>query len=459
MACNTKKHNATISFHVANSKGQNVLLATIDVVANEFDTLALVRLDSLGNASINLELTKSIFSTAAIGQNYYSLFLEPNADVRVQIDSSVIKYSGKGADANNYLYQSSKIRAQFESSGGKTIFDLKPDALFSRLDSLQKAFSQLHITFADSSKTLSKETLWLLERSNKLFNYLQKQNYIIGVLSDVKSQNEIPKRLRNIEDEMPFDEKYLSSNMPIYSQTLIFYLVEQQNQVFKILKLKNPNVTQQVLSSELDKKLRGKNIKPNFKELVLAKNTCNLLINDGISTTTDTLFSNFKSNYPNSNYFASIQKRHDKWLSLAKGKQAPTIEGTMSNGKPFSITDLKGKVVYVDVWATWCEPCRKEFPDAKRLQKQFENNDKVVFLYVSLDSDKAAWHKFLQADKAFKGLHINLSEAQSNQMWQSYLMSGVPRYILIDKEGKLINANADRPSSGKMAAEIGAILE
>lgn len=128
-------------------------------------------------------------------------------------------------------------------------------------------------------------------------------------------------------------------------------------------------------------------------------------------------------------------------------------------GDTLALSSLKGKVVYVDVWATWCAPCRAEFPQAKHLQQQFSGDPKVVFLYVSVDQNQAAWKKLLQGDAHLAGIHINQASAeQPGSLWKPYLLRDIPRYILIDQKGRIVKAKADRPSSGKVAAAIQELL-
>ncbi|MBD2756324.1 TlpA family protein disulfide reductase [Spirosoma validum] len=67
-------------------------------------------------------------------------------------------------------------------------------------------------------------------------------------------------------------------------------------------------------------------------------------------------------------YAPTIQQKYTKWQALAPGQVAPNFTGVTPDGQSVSLSDLKGKIVYVDVWATWCMPCREEFPAAKQLQ-------------------------------------------------------------------------------------------
>jgi len=171
----------------------------------------------------------------------------------------------------------------------------------------------------------------------------------------------------------------------------------------------------------------------------------------GLIQVPDSLFKGFKHKYPSSEYLPQLQRLADKCLAISPGSIAPDITGTTIDGISLSLKELRGKVVYVDVWATWCGPCRKEFPSSKEIQEHFGQNDNIVFLFVSIDQDKAAWRKMVTDEKEIKGIHINLNE---EQMRKSYLISGVPWFILIDHDGKIVNADAPKPSSGKVENEI-----
>ncbi|KQS31012.1 TlpA disulfide reductase family protein [Dyadobacter sp. Leaf189] len=153
-------------------------------------------------------------------------------------------------------------------------------------------------------------------------------------------------------------------------------------------------------------------------------------------------------------YRKTLDKSFAKWEALGKGKPAPDFTGVTANGDSVSLQSLKGKVVYIDVWATWCGPCRDEFPASKKLVKEFEGNDKVVFLYVSVDQDVKAWKKMLRDGQAPAGMHINQQTDVAGSIWEKYHLWGIPRYIMVDKNGKMLEAHAARPSSGKVAAAI-----
>ena len=114
------------------------------------------------------------------------------------------------------------------------------------------------------------------------------------------------------------------------------------------------------------------------------------------------------------------------------------------DGKKVNLSDFKGKIVYVDFWATNCFPCRQEFAPAKKLEDQFKGKD-VVFLYVSLDQRKEDWKRFLK-EKSLSGNQLIEPKGFGADVALLYNISSIPRYLLVDRDGMLISERAPRPS-------------
>ncbi|MEJ5055241.1 TlpA family protein disulfide reductase [Sphingobacterium sp. MYb382] len=120
------------------------------------------------------------------------------------------------------------------------------------------------------------------------------------------------------------------------------------------------------------------------------------------------------------------------------------------SGKKTGLTDLKGKVVLIDMWATWCGPCRAEEPFWEKLNEEFQGKA-VAFVGVSTDQDKPKWEEYVKT-KGLKGIQLHAGVA--NPLSEAYKVNAIPRYILIDKAGNLITADSPRPSDPKLKALI-----
>jgi thiol-disulfide isomerase/thioredoxin len=161
------------------------------------------------------------------------------------------------------------------------------------------------------------------------------------------------------------------------------------------------------------------------------------------------LISLFRHDYPQSRYLNGLNyilTTHDE---LRSGKPMKDLEMQDINGKIFKLSDLRGNLVYIDVWATWCGPCVDELKYSEKLSGKYLGNNALKFLYVSVDQDTEKWKIFLRKNVGIKGLHgIQNSNflADSSIVTSLYKINGIPRYILINKEGNIVTINAKRPS-------------
>jgi thiol-disulfide isomerase/thioredoxin len=134
-------------------------------------------------------------------------------------------------------------------------------------------------------------------------------------------------------------------------------------------------------------------------------------------------------------------------MQLQIGKSAPPFSLPDERGKIHHLSNFKGKVIYIDLWASWCEPSRAEVPNFKKLKDKFRHNDKVAFMGIAVSDGEKEWRKALSEEKPD---WLQLYDA-SSAVARSYVATAVPKYILIDKSGKVVNFNA--PSPGDKSIE------
>lgn len=113
------------------------------------------------------------------------------------------------------------------------------------------------------------------------------------------------------------------------------------------------------------------------------------------------------------------------------------------------ISKNKGKVVVFDFWASWCLPCREEFPASKRLKSYF-NKDDVVFIYLSEDKDIGKWKKGIQEEDLDTDENFVFLDADKSTFRKKFNITTIPRYIVLNKDGLVVNSDAPRPSDPQL---------
>ena len=126
-----------------------------------------------------------------------------------------------------------------------------------------------------------------------------------------------------------------------------------------------------------------------------------------------------------------------------------------AKGKMHSLSDYKGKVVVVDVWATWCAPCKAEIPHLETLEKEMKGKD-VVFISLSIDTEREKWAKFIK-EKALGG--VQLITYNKGTIVDDYAVDAVPRFMVFSKQGKTVSTNAPRPSEPALKEMIEKAME
>ncbi len=145
--------------------------------------------------------------------------------------------------------------------------------------------------------------------------------------------------------------------------------------------------------------------------------------------------------------------KYDKWDRSKPGRPSPDFNAVDIDGRQWSLADLKGKYVYIDMWATWCNPCRRELPYLKDLEEKFKDAD-IVFLGLSVDGKKENWEKMVRSG-SMSGTQLYLGPGSGFQT--SYNIKGIPRFILLDKEGVIISNDMTRPSAPETAGTLEAL--
>lgn len=126
--------------------------------------------------------------------------------------------------------------------------------------------------------------------------------------------------------------------------------------------------------------------------------------------------------------------------NLKEGSEAPNIGGFTPDGKELSLSDLRGKYVFIDFWASWCAPCRREIPFLKEALAYSEKSDNLVVFSYSIDNDRDAWVNCIEKSQLVHNnwIHVSLLKGWGSEGIKLFGVKGVPHTVLLDPDGNVV---------------------
>jgi len=166
----------------------------------------------------------------------------------------------------------------------------------------------------------------------------------------------------------------------------------------------------------------------------------------------------YNSRFPNSKNLPVLEEKINRKRTYASGQPAIDFDITTPEGKQMKLSDLKGNVVYIDFWASWCKGCVAEMPASKKVRAYFKDKP-VRFLYVSIDTYDASWKKAMKQYEV-EGINMRLENDTESPTAKKYNVKGIPVFYLIDKEGNFASSDdLARPGdTEKLIAQIEKLL-
>src|SRR5690606_12589356 len=288
------------------------------------------------------------------------------------------------------------------------------------------------------------ELLNVLEFRNRI--YIQRLNQLYAW--QYMNVNDLLADSLGIGGSIIFDENILNTHMVEYTLLIdVFFETRYISILGQDLSISEKEKLKQSAPRIIANKIREDQYPKFAEELLQAKNIFYWLKYEGVGSLTDSLYNNFIKAYPNSIFRSILQEQYEEWSHLSPGSMAPDIVGIMLDGSVVSIKDFKGKVLFIDVWATWCKPCIDQIPYSNDLQLKF-NNDEIIFINLSVDTNKEKWKRKVKDDIKWSGLHLIEKSDQKLLVANTYRVKAIPRYIIIDKAGNIVNVNSLSPVSG-----------
>ena len=405
------------------------------------------KLDTLGTGRVKIPVTGKVVWRLRISDiNEFYILIDKNYDLSVYVDTkSKLIFSGKGAMVNNFLAEDIALGEELDTKANdiERTAD-KSDAFLKLVNLYQEKFKRLyekHYALIAPDKELD----YILQAINKSYLLNQKQ----GFLSDLgpKLANQL-----KLEQKFELDKNNLLNDTILIRMENYYplgnfgsYLTCYRNYYF--LKISGSYESDKETIDQLfarDFKTISTNpfySEPVKKEQLFKELYTNLFINP-LSSVLDSVYAALRKTYPHDTWVEAIDVVRKRKMHLKKDNKAPTLQGIDKQGRMVRLSDFKDKVVFIDNWATWCSGCVAALPHVYKIQKHFQENPDVKFIFLSHDGgDKEKWLRYLNSHPEFHGIHLLLSnDDPSVKEWDGL---GTPQYIIIDKNGKIVNAFAE----------------
>lgn len=403
--------------------------------------LDIVRLHLLpGSSSKIFAETELVLTQTNNNQNFYLLFpgdtiyvtASSSGDAIFSVDNNIIR--------NNELDLSRRMNEQTPLNFYKLAFYRQKyfDKDYKKLDSIYNADYKAKIEFLDKYiKTNPVSAGYENRIRNKLKSDLYANELWLGTSTKCRIDNSFSDYL--------FELKPAINTLVSKGESLDYFWLQTNYIRFLLKDLINTDYYRDSLYADCKKEI-NKNIKEKVlfdivkEEIQKDASSTKWFINDFINTGSD---SDYKR------YVVKLIENNKLYNSA--GKNNIVINDKLEKIKYDSLlSSLKGNVVYIDFWASWCAPCRAEMPKSSILREKYRN-DKIKFLYLSIDEDISAWKKVNEDEKLNNyPLSFLLLNSQRADLMKLFKITGIPRFIIIDKAGKIVNSNAPRPSDPEL---------
>lgn len=398
------------------------------------DTSEVVQLNEDNTFSDTLELQEGHYVLKA-GDVSRSLYLKPGYDIHLNFENSEMEISGKGDKENQYLQDRENLKEKLRGYNSYQYYSQLPEEKFLKsTDSIEALNLKLITEYEGIDGRLeATERNWLkLSKTDKLRMYpLARARFV--------------------------DPTYIPS--PVYPDAWEGVDVNDEKlldvSLFAMLMLTSSGKEAKELGME-----RWEYIISDDYPVKNAKIKQEILYLAGLYTMSsfnnvDEFHAKARSVITNDKKWAVIDQKFKDVTRLEKGRPAPEFELKNMQGKNISLEDLKGNIVYLDFWASWCRPCIEEMPAFKKLQNEFASSN-IKFVSIGIESKKESLEKLIEA-QGLEGIHL-FDPDKEEDLKKRYNVEGIPHYVLIDTDGKMIEKRAKRPSDPTLKTQLSELV-
>lgn len=402
-------------------------------------------LNAEGQFSVSLDLREAVAVMLKHGDEFSRLYIRPGDNLSLSLNpkqfDETLTYTGRGSKINNY--QAAMILMSDSLPGPRELYTMSEAKFIKTMDSIDA----VKLSYLEDFE-------------------IEDQQFIDFTVNTLKWQQANYKQV--------YEGAYRSlTGVDTFTVSEDFYAFKNELDINDSTLLHIPNFVRYIsshasnLSREYQKEVDTTFspayyavIKDSFDNKAVQERLIYELLKMNLTYMGDSerkqMVSAWKEMEPSTERLIVINEKLADWDRISPGNPAPSFRFASIDGDTLSLQDFRGKVVYVDVWATWCGPCIREHPYMEELQNEFEGEE-VAFIAIGTDNSPEPWRKMVQ-DKALSGIHLYAPDAGSDQLKKDYIINGIPRFILIDQQGNIVDPNAARPS-GDIDKQIADLLK
>ncbi|HMP98926.1 MAG TPA: TlpA disulfide reductase family protein [Cyclobacteriaceae bacterium] len=424
----------------------NIESGPIKVYSNE--EIASDSIADDGSFNIKFESSQSDYFTFRTKNTSFNLFMSPGDSIYIEADAENFGDSFRAeADKiieNTYLRKKAKVINTHQMNDFMKLMKKNKDDYFAKTDSIKSDLKNL-LTELKSNKEISKEFLKLEEAYLK-YQFILMDNIFPNYhrfSNNLSQSDSIDFPIKETEEKIASIEL---NDADLLTLPAFRNLLDIKVQKIILMKFKQDSTLRQkeniylTLSYEVaDSIFQHHDIKEYYR-FKLIKEQLDFMGPTGAVA----LYEDFIATSKNQNYLSKLKESMSKWEPILAGKESPDFKFVTLKDEEVKLSDLRGKLVYIDVWATWCGPCIAEHPNWNKMMDEYKDKD-IAFVSISIDDSKEPWLKMV-TQKNMGGHQWFTENAWQSELAQHYNIRGIPRFILLDKEGKIIDPSAPRPS-------------
>ena len=436
----SEKNYVIFSGNIANTKDTAMKIANISR-----DFQKEVSIDENGNFRDTLYITSPGAYSYQIGRSYAAVFFREGYDLNLSLDANDFfksrKFKGKGSEVNNYHAMRGAVK-NILVGDAKAFFVVPIEDFMTKIDKNKDTF--LDFLEASALKGQEKEIQRKIIEHDYLltrYNYDKFNHYHTKIHPELPEGYYAPIIQMDLDDEVSF----------IYDRSYRNLIVENWRLTSKEAMEIDPSLTQVSFVKNKIKNIKSSKIKDLMVSMLFRQ----------ISLKNK----NYKTDYPRILEMLTADQLKEKITAKFVGVQntkpempAPNFNYENYKGGRTTLKDLKGKLVYIEIWATWCGPCIKEMPALTQLIKNFKGKN-IEFVSISVDSkrDYEKWRKMIP-EKNVGGIQLLADKSLESEFMKAFSISLIPRTLLLDEGGKIITPKAPRPSADNTKSYIDSLL-